>query len=574
MRRVLISFLAVLTALGLACDSGNPVAPGEGGGGGGGGGGGTGTYTITISASPDQLLAGGSEPSTLTITVRQAADNQSPADGTVITVSVDSGSLGSNDPANPITLQQLSLAGGQARTTLFPAAEPATANVLAQLGESVGRATVAYLDALPNDFFISSVQPNVGRPQGGDRISIQGGGFKEPLRVLIGGAAAQLVDVPSTSTILVDTPASTVEVLPGASVAADVTVQNDLTSTTPPVDTLAGAFFYRENPEPTAPPAFLTEVEPDTGPAEGGTRVIVRGGGFREPLRLSIGETNAEVIEVRNQQITAITPPSATPVEAGALLPVNVLVESSLDFASPATAVLFGGFTYDGGEVPEPPEPVVVSAISPASGPYTGGTEVTVSGSGFASPVAVELGGVRQGGETVVSSTEVRFTTAALQVAECPASGSVPVTGVTVTNLDNGESGTAGLTFTYTLPQPRITRISPTSGTQLGNTVVTIEGEGFEAPVRVVFAKDGREFAGVVQGEVTETRVRVSTPRVPDDLFPEVDCVTEDDEQGKRYVAVTVDVKVTQQTTGCVDTFPNSYTYQPSFPQCRAVAPP
>ena len=205
---------------------------------------------------------------------------------------------------------------------------------------------------------------------------------------------------------------------------------------------------------------------------------------------------------------------------------VDVTVRNT---ANGLEGTLPGGFTYGS-------PAIVVTAIDPSRGPYTGATEVTVTGQGFpvGGSVTVELAGVRQAG--------------------------------------------ADLTFTYTVATPAVSRVAPTFGPQLGNTVVTVQGAGFEAPVRVVFAKDAEEFAASVQSVSTAgDEIRVSSPRVPDSIFPEVDCViddgSEDGAPGKRYVEVTVDVRVTNQGSGCTDTFGNAFTYSPTNPNCRQVSP-
>ncbi len=567
MRRPAGFALLPLLLLATACDSGNPVAPEAPQDPGGGGG--SSTFSITVTASPAELLAGGSEPATLTVTVRRQDNQQSPPDGTQATVSVDQGSLGINNPGSPVRLTSLQLVNGQAQVSFFPGAQVATANVLAQVGQSLGRATVAILDALPSDFFVSAVEPSVGNAVGGERVRVRGAGFKAPVRVTFGGVAGHVVGVESSAVIVVDTPPASPAPAPGTSVAVDVAVTNALTDPTPATDVLPGGFFYAEDPDPTPAPVFVTAVEPPSGTAAGGTAVVVVGGGFRAPLQVELGGKAAQVVSFTSTRITIVTPSSPQPVAAGATLAVEVKVTVSLD-STPQTASLAGGFTFLGADVPVP---VVVSSLSPAEGPYTGGTVVTVAGSGFVSPVSVTLGGVRQGSETVVGSSELRFTTAALAVAQCPAGGVVQVTGVTVTNLGSGSSGTGLLSFNYRVPVPRIRRITPTAGPQLGNTVVSIEGEGFESPARVNFVKGERVFSAVVQGTPTPVLVRASSPRVPDDLFPEVDCVTGDNLPGKRFVPVTVDVQVINQVTGCTDTFANAFTYNPTFANCRVVTP-
>ncbi len=558
--------LAVLLLL-ASCDSGNPVAPqapedpGNGGGSG---------FTVTVTASPAELLAGGSEPSTLTVTARRQDNQQSPPDGTAATVSVDQGSLGVNNPASPVRLATVQLVNGQGQISFFPGAQVATANVLAQVGQSLGRATVSMVDALPSSFFITGIEPGAGNALGGERVRVLGAGFKAPVRVTFGGVTGRVVGLESTSVIVVDTPPASPTPAPGTSVAVDVVVTNSLTDPAPVSDTLPGGFFYIEDPDPVPDPVFLTAVQPGSGAATGGESAVVIGGGFRAPLTVEFGGKAAQVVSLTSTRISILTPSSPQPVAAGATLLVDVKVVSGLDQAVPQQATLPGGFTFLGADAPVP---VVVSSLSPSEGPYTGGTVVTVTGSGFVSPVSVTLGGVRQQAETVVSSTEIRFTTTALAVAQCPAGGVVQVSGLTVTNLGTGASGTGLLTFNYRVPLPRIRRISPTTGPQVGNTVVSIEGEGFESPVRVSFNEGTQQFAGVVQGTPTATLVRASSPRVPDTLFPEVDCVTGDNLPGKRFVPIAVDVQVTNQVTGCTDTFPNAFTYNPTFPQCRQSGP-
>ena len=73
-----------------------------------------------------------------------------------------------------------------------------------------------------------------------------------------------------------------------------------------------------------------------------------------------------------------------------------------------------------------------VSSISPTSGPTTGGTSVTITGTNFVSGATVAFGGTAATGVTVVSSTTITATTPPM------AAGTVPVK---VTNPD-GSSAT------------------------------------------------------------------------------------------------------------------------------------
>ena len=109
--------------------------------------------------------------------------------------------------------------------------------------------------------------------------------------------------------------------------------------------------------------------------------------------------------------------------------------------------VAFDNFAYGNNSAPPPPPAPTVTGISPSSGPATGGTAVTITGTGFSSGATVRLGGTTATGVTVVSSTSITATTPA------HAAG---VVDVTVTNTDN-QSGTLTSGFTYnTVPSETV----------------------------------------------------------------------------------------------------------------------
>ena len=112
-----------------------------------------------------------------------------------------------------------------------------------------------------------------------------------------------------------------------------------------------------------------------------------------------------------------------------------------------------------------------VSSISPTSGTTAGGTAVTITGTGFLGGATVSLGGTAATSVTVVNSTTITATTAA------HTAGAV---NVVVTNSD-GQAGTLTNGYTYVVinPGPTVTSISPTSGTTVGGTAVSISGTGF-----------------------------------------------------------------------------------------------
>jgi hypothetical protein len=125
-------------------------------------------------------------------------------------------------------------------------------------------------------------------------------------------------------------------------------------------------------------------------------------------------------------------------------------------------------FTY----LPAP----TVSSVSPASGPVTGGTSVTVSGTGFASGATVDFGTVAATAVDVLSSTSLTATSPA----------GTEAVDVKVTTGGGTSSASAADQFTY-LAAPTVSSVSPASGPVTGGTSVTVSGTGFASGATVDF---------------------------------------------------------------------------------------
>jgi len=116
-----------------------------------------------------------------------------------------------------------------------------------------------------------------------------------------------------------------------------------------------------------------------------------------------------------------------------------------------------------------------VDTASPSSGPVTGGTAVTITGTGFATGATVSFGG-SSASAVVAGSTMIN--------AVAPAHASGPV-NITVTN-PGGQSGSLTNGFVYaSAPPPAVSGITPNSGTTAGGTSVTINGSAFVAGASV-----------------------------------------------------------------------------------------
>jgi len=125
-------------------------------------------------------------------------------------------------------------------------------------------------------------------------------------------------------------------------------------------------------------------------------------------------------------------------------LSIDQIVLSSQTFLNTAPGSLKNDTTIlpkssGGGTNPAP----TVSSISPTSGLTTGGTSVTISGSGFLPGASVSIGGTAASNVSVVNGNSITAITPA------HAAG---IVDVAVTNTD-GQSGTLVQGFTYTAPQ-------------------------------------------------------------------------------------------------------------------------
>ena len=115
-----------------------------------------------------------------------------------------------------------------------------------------------------------------------------------------------------------------------------------------------------------------------------------------------------------------------------------------------------------------------ISSVSPSSGTTLGGTVITIIGENLTGATGVTVGGVAATSVVVVSSTSVTAVTPA---------GSAGAKSVAVTTA----GGTASLpsAFTFVVPAPTISSVSPSSGTTLGGTVITITGENLTGTTSV-----------------------------------------------------------------------------------------
>lgn len=297
---------------------------------------------------------------------------------------------------------------------------------------------------------VTSVSPAYGAVGGLTNVVVNGSGFSGVTAVTIGGNTCNITAQTATTVDCTTTA--------GTAGPAGVTVVNGDGQIT----TLAAAYTYLN------PPTY-SSVSPNAGTLSGGTTITITGNSFfTNPIVYIDGVVCNSINLVDATTITCQTPPGA----AGA---VDVVIEN----ADGQTVTGVGAYTYQAAPT--------VASISPSNGPATGTTNVTITGTGFVTGAAVDIGGVACTSVTIsVPDTEITCT--------AQPSATTGLVAVTVTNAD-GQAGTMGGLFTYD-PAPTVTSVTPDVGPSTGPTAITISGTDFDAAATV--AIDGVACANVV----------------------------------------------------------------------------
>lgn len=265
----------------------------------------------------------------------------------------------------------------------------------------------------------------------------------------------------------------------------------------------------------------ITDVSPATGATGGGTSVTITGTEFAAGAAVTFGGVSATNITV----VSATEITCDTPAGTGS---VTVKVTNSDTLYD----TLIGGFLYTGA--------ITLTNANPDEGTVDGGTEVTLTGTGFQAGASVSFN------DNLCESEDISVDSATTITATTPA-GTAGTGDIVVTNPDQG-SATLTDGWTYIEDAPVITSVDPDSGTDDGGTSVTITGTGFLSGATVTFGGDSATGVTVV----SSTTITCTTPA---------------------HAAGDVDVVVTN-TDSQSDTLTDGYTYvEATEPTVTSVIP-
>ena len=551
-RKLTFALLALILIL-AGCKSESPTAPPIGGPSGGN------TpptnASVTLTASNTNPLVN----SNVTLTAKVTVNNQNVPNGTAVQFHTTLGTFIDTGANSTIKITT----DGIATATLTSAAAGA-AIVSATVNNASAQVTVTFSTAPvvpppPNTSpTITSITPAVGRPEGGETITITGTNFRSPVRVLFDPGNNQapvegFVASVSPTQVTVVTPR--MNVIAGQTLSTDVILLNEAGTPTETRVVKSGGFTFASS---TLTPV-IRALQPTSGPIGGGTRVTIIGDAFQTPVQVFFGAAEAQIISVNFNQIIVMSPRASDTANDGSGVvtgPVSIRVRN---IASGTEVTFSGGFRY----TPK----MQITTAGPTQGPFSGGTRVRIDGSGFDDPLAVSIGGA-PAQVISVSGSQIIAITGAVVVQGC-----APVTqggtAIIVTNTDNGDTAT-GPDFLFLVPKPLITSITPNPADAGGTaTIIVLNALGFP---RITI---GNVAANITGSTVNADGTTTFTVQIPTNLT----LTTQSCPAGGTAPTTTAfTVTYTSATTGCTDSAPNGLNVNPVqspvfFTQPGAFAP-
>ena len=380
----------------------------------------------------------------------------------------------------------VSVAGSTRLTAVTPSHAAGTVTVSVTVAGGTGSASNAFTYlALPT---VSGVAPATVSTAGGTSVTIYGTGFVAgSTTVALGGTAATSVNVVSSLQLTA--------VAPAHSAGAVSTIV-----------TTAGGTATFTGPTYVQPTPTVTSISPSSGPAYSSSSVTIGGTNFGAGTTVTFGGTAATGVSLSGTtSLTCMVPPLGPGV-------VTVVVANG---SATATTT----FSY----VAAP----AITSVAPSTGPTSGGSSLSVSGTGFvAGATTVSVGG------TAATSVNVLSATLLTVVSPPHVAGAVPVS---VTTAGGATSLASAFTYVGATPAPTLAAVAPVSGSTTGGTTITLTGTTFVAGATTVLV-----------GGAAATSVSVLSSSLLTAVTPP-------------HAAGAVTVSVT--TDGGTATFGNAFTY-------------
>ena len=300
------------------------------------------------------------------------------------------------------TLAQMGIVDGQSATCTWG-------------GNSIDESIIIQTNGTPSQPAVSSITPNSGTTAGGTSVTISGTNFVGTTGVSFGGTAATGWVVNNAYTgITINTPAH-------AAGAADVVV-----TTVGGSATLTGGYTFVTPALPT-----ITSLATTSGPAAGGTSVVITGTNFTGATAVSFGGTAATSYAVNSStQITATTAAHAAGATAVAVTTAGGTATSAAAFTYLASTATLQNLSLSTG------------TLSPTFA--SGTTSYTASVSNATTSITVT--------PTVTdSNATVKVNTVTVSSGSASGAIALNVGANTITTVVTAQDGTTTQTYTTTV---------------------------------------------------------------------------------------------------------------------------
>jgi hypothetical protein len=335
-------------------------------------------------------------------------------------------------------------------TAIAPAQFAGTVDVTVSTysGTSATSSSDRYSYTVASPPSVSSLGTSTGTTAGGTSVTISGSHFTGATDVFFGTVEAASFTVNSDTSITAIAPAQ----FAGLVDVKVVTYSGDS------VTASADEFTYTAAAAPT-----VTGLSSGSGTTAGGATITITGTGFTGATAVNFGSVAASSFTVDSDtSITAIVP-----TQAAGTVDVTVSTYSGTSATSSADH-----YTYTAATAP------TVTALDTSSGSASGGTTVTILGSGFTGATEVDFG-TTAASYTVISDTSI--------IATAPAESAGTV-DIKVTTYGGTSSTSSADHFTYNADSaPTVSSLGTSSGSTGGGTGVTITGTGFTTASDVSF---------------------------------------------------------------------------------------
>jgi subtilase family serine protease len=344
---------------------------------------------------------------------------------------------------------------------------------------------------------VSGVSPNTGPASGGTNITITGTGFVAGATVTIGQGSGAVTGAIAATNVKVVSPTQITATTGGGAKTGTFSL---FVTTSGGTSAGNSVDYFDYTSAPVVP--TVSGVSPNSGPTSGGTNITVTGTGFITGATVTIGQGNGAVtgaIAATNVKVVSSTQITAT-TGGGAKAGTWSLFVTTSGGTSAGNSVDY--FAY--GAAPVVP---TVAGVSPNSGPTTGGTNITVTGSGFIAGATVTIG---QGSGAVtgaIVATNVKVVSSTQITAATGGGAKAGTWSLFVTTSGGTSAGNSVDYFAYGAAPvvPTVAGLAPTTGPTTGGTTITITGTGFIAGATVTIGQG----SGAVTGAIKATNVKV-----------------------------------------------------------------